>query len=190
MLSDLRDLPAAVERCRRLIDADCDPVAVDRVLGKHQLLADSVAANPGLRVPGTVDGDEIAVRAVLGQQVSVAGATTTAAKLVARYGEPVDFAIEGLTHLFPSAVAVAEIDPTELPIPRARANALVGLCQALRDGEIALDRSLTGPRCGGDLWHYRVSADGPLTTSHCARSETRMCSCRPTSARVGRFPER
>ncbi len=70
-VDDLRDLPAAVERCRRLVDADCDPVAVGETLSVDPLLAPLVAARPGLRVPGHVDGHEVAVRAVLGQQVSV-----------------------------------------------------------------------------------------------------------------------
>ena len=70
-LDDLRDTTAGVERVRRLLDADCDPVAVDEVLGRDPLLGPLVAARPGLRVPGHVDGNEIAVRAVLGQQVTV-----------------------------------------------------------------------------------------------------------------------
>ena len=76
-LDDLRDLAAAVQRCRRLLDLDADPVAVADVLGADPLLAPLVAAAPGRRVPGAVDGLELAVRAVLGQQVSVAGARTT-----------------------------------------------------------------------------------------------------------------
>ena len=71
-LDDLRDMAAGVERVRRLLDADCDPVAVDQVLAADPLLRPLVESRPGLRVPGHVDGNEIAVRAVLGQQVSVA----------------------------------------------------------------------------------------------------------------------
>ena len=82
-LTDLRDLAAAVERVRRLLDADCDPVAVDDAFAGDPVLGPLVRRRPGLRVPGHVDGNELAVRAVLGQQVSVAGARTVAGRLVA-----------------------------------------------------------------------------------------------------------
>jgi AraC family transcriptional regulator of adaptative response / DNA-3-methyladenine glycosylase II len=143
-LTDLRDLSAAVERCRRLVDADCDPVAVDAALAEDPDLAPLVARRPGLRVPGHVDGDEVAVRAVLGQQVSVAGAATVAGRLVREHGEPVDVpgAEPGLAWLFPSAAVLAGLDPEELPLPRARGRALTRLCSALACGEVALDRSL------------------------------------------------
>jgi AraC family transcriptional regulator, regulatory protein of adaptative response / DNA-3-methyladenine glycosylase II len=137
-LRDLRDLAAAVERCRRLLDADCDPEAVDAALGSHPVLGPRVDLRPGLRVPGHVDGDEVAVRAVLGQQVSVARARSLAALLVERYGAR---AGSGAGRLFPSAAALAEVDPGELPMPRARARALVVLSGALARGEVALDRS-------------------------------------------------
>jgi AraC family transcriptional regulator of adaptative response / DNA-3-methyladenine glycosylase II len=141
-VEDLRDVPAAVERCRRLVDADCDPVAVGDALGEDPVLARLVRARPGLRVPGHVDGDEVAVRAVIGQQVSVAGAATVAARLVERYGEPVVGADPAGPHrLFPSAAALAAADPADLPMPRTRGRALVALCAALAAGDIRLDRS-------------------------------------------------
>src|SRR3954447_129210 len=87
-LGDPRDLGPAVARIRRLLDLDADPVAVDDVLGADPALAPAVAAVPGIRVPGTVDGAETALRTVLGQQVSVAAARTAAAQLVAALGEP------------------------------------------------------------------------------------------------------
>ena len=89
-VADLRDVSAAVERCRRLLDADCDPVAVDDELAGDPRLARLVRRRPGLRVPGHVDGHEVAVRAVLGQQVSVEAARRLAALLVERHGEVVD----------------------------------------------------------------------------------------------------
>jgi len=137
-LQDVRDLAAAVERCRRLLDADCDPVAVDEELGRDRHLAGLVRSRVGLRVPGHVDGDELAVRAVLGQQISVAGARTLAGLLVERYGEPAP-AVRG--RLFPTAATLAGVPVEELPMPRARARALVTLCRLLADGEIAVDRS-------------------------------------------------
>ena len=139
-LSDLRDLSAASERTRRLLDADCDPVAVGAVLGEDQVLGPVVRRAPGLRVPGHVDGEEVAVRAVLGQQVSVAGARTVAARFVQQWGDPVDTAVPGLTHLFPSSATLAEQDPESLPMPRARGRALVGMCSALAAGDVVLDR--------------------------------------------------
>ena len=140
VLADLRDTGAAVERARRLLDADCDPVAVDEQLGADALLGPLVRATPGLRVAGGVDGDELAIRTVVGQQVSVAGACTVLGRIVAEHGTPVDTGIPGLTHLFPRAAALAAIDPGTLPMPRAKGRALVGLATALAGGEVALDR--------------------------------------------------
>jgi AraC family transcriptional regulator of adaptative response / DNA-3-methyladenine glycosylase II len=139
-LDDLRDTSAGVERVRRLLDADCDPVAVDEALGRDPLLGSLVQARPGLRVPGHVDGNEIAVRAVLGQQVTVGAARTIAARLTAELGKPVARAEGGLTHLFPDVATLATLDPADLPMPRSRGRALVGLCRALADGEVVLDR--------------------------------------------------
>ena len=99
-----------------------------------------VRRRPGLRVPGHVAGDEVAVRAVLGQQVSVAGARTVAGRLVAEHGRTIDTGVPGLTHLFPDAAAVAALDPEQLPMPRARGRALTGLAAALASGDVALDR--------------------------------------------------
>ncbi len=139
-LHDLRDTAAANERVRRLLDADCDPRAVDEHLGADPVLGDLVRATPGLRVPGQVDGDETAVRTVIGQQVSVAGARTVAGRLVAQHGRPVESPVPGLTHLFPDAVTLADVDPGTLPMPRARGRALVGLAAALAEGRVVLDR--------------------------------------------------
>ncbi len=142
-VSDLRDVGAAMERCRRLVDADCDPLAVDAALAEDPLLRPLVAARPGLRVPGHVDGAEVAVRAVVGQQVSVVGATALLGRLVERYGEPLPHlaSYDGLTRLFPRPEVLAEADPADLPMPRARGRALVALCAGLASGQIALDRS-------------------------------------------------
>jgi AraC family transcriptional regulator of adaptative response / DNA-3-methyladenine glycosylase II len=99
-----------------------------------------VRATRGLRVPGQVDGDETAIRTVVGQQVSVAGARTVTGRLVVAYGTPVETGTPGLTHLFPSAAVLAQVDPGELPMPRARGRALTGLAEALASGAVALDR--------------------------------------------------
>ncbi len=140
-VTDLRDVGPAVERCRRLLDADADPVAVDEALADDPRLAPLVRRRPGLRVPGTTDGDEIAVRAVLGQQISLAGAISLGAKLVERYGDAVPGSPAGTPdRIFPRAEVLAAVDPAELPMPRARGRALVGLCAALASGEVVLDR--------------------------------------------------
>jgi AraC family transcriptional regulator of adaptative response / DNA-3-methyladenine glycosylase II len=138
-LPELRDLAAAVARCRRLLDLDADPVAVDAHLSSDPLLAPLVAARPGLRVPGAVDGFEVAVRAVVGQQVSVAGAVTTLARITAEAGKALTAPDGPLTHLFPTAEALADLDPASLPMPRARGRALVGLAAAVADGRLDLD---------------------------------------------------
>lgn len=139
-LADLRDTGAAVERARRLLDADCDPVAVGEQLGADPVVGRLVRRTPGLRVAGHVDGDELAVRTVVGQQVSVAGACTVLGRLVATHGTPVATGVDGLTHLFPRADALAGVDPETLPMPRARGRAIAGLAAALASGGIALDR--------------------------------------------------
>ena len=139
-LHDLRDTAAAVERARRLVDADCDPLAVADHFAGESVIGPLAREVPGLRVPGQVDGDETAARTVIGQQVSVVGACTVTGRIVAEHGRPVTTTIAGLTHLFPDAATLATLDPERLPMPRARGRALVGLCAALADGSIALDR--------------------------------------------------
>ncbi|MFJ6887320.1 AlkA N-terminal domain-containing protein [Streptomyces californicus] len=138
-LTDPRDLTRAISRCRWLLDLDADPVAVDDRLRTDPLLAPLVDAGPGRRVPRTVDGAEFAVRAVLGQQVSTAAARTHAARLVTAHGVPVDDPEGGLTHLFPTPGALAELDPEALALPRTRRATLTTLVAALAEGRLRLD---------------------------------------------------
>ena len=153
-LQDLRDLAPAVQRCRRLLDLDADPAAVTAFLTRSDILRPAVAACPGRRVPGHVDGDELALRAVLGQQVSVAAARRLGTRLTEAYGKPLGSspaagspaAIGGtagsdgsVTHCFPAAETLAAADPASLPMPRSRARALVGLATALASGSLSLD---------------------------------------------------
>ncbi|MCW3159089.1 DNA-3-methyladenine glycosylase 2 [Micropruina sonneratiae] len=137
-LADPRDLTPAIGRCRRLLDLDADPVAVDEVLAADPALAPLVAAAPGRRVPRGVDGAETALRMVLGQQVSTAAARTQTARVVRRLGTPVDDPGGGLTHLFPGPDAVATLAPADLAGPRRRAETLIGLASALAGGSIDL----------------------------------------------------
>ncbi|MYR00112.1 AlkA N-terminal domain-containing protein, partial [Streptomyces sp. SID6139] len=137
-LSDLRDLAVAISRCRRMLDLDADPVAVDDRLRTDPLLAPLVDKAPGRRVPRTVDEAEFAVRAVLGQQVSTAAARTHAARLVTAHGTPVDDPEGGLTHLFPTPRALAALDPETLAMPRTRRATFTTLVGQLADGTLHL----------------------------------------------------
>jgi AraC family transcriptional regulator, regulatory protein of adaptative response / DNA-3-methyladenine glycosylase II len=138
-LDDLRDLTAAVAACRRLLDLDADPEAVSEQLKRDRCLGELVRDRPGLRIPGCADGFELAVRAVIGQQVSVGAARTVAAKLVQRYGEPLDDPLPSITHRFPTSAALAQADPATLPMPRARARALRELARLVARGDLSLD---------------------------------------------------
>jgi AraC family transcriptional regulator of adaptative response / DNA-3-methyladenine glycosylase II len=137
-LTDPADAAAAVSVCRRVLDLDADPVAVDARLAADDLLAPLVAAAPGRRVPGTAEPEEFALRAVLGQQVSTAAARTHAARLVTAYGEPVDDPAGDLTSLFPPPGVLAEADPSALAMPAARRATFLLLARALADGSVDL----------------------------------------------------
>ena len=137
-LADHRDLPAAVARLRRLLDLDADPTAVDEALAGQPALAELVRQRPGLRSPGTVDGFEMALRAVVGQQISVAGARTVLGRLVAEHGQPA-FAGSPAELLFPTPAVVAAVDPAGLPMPAARGRTIVTIAQAMAAGELGLD---------------------------------------------------
>ncbi len=142
-LEDRRDAEDAAQRCRVLLDLEADPGVVSATLADDAVIGAAVRAVPGRRVPGHPDGAELAIRAVLGQQVSVAGATTLAARLVAAYGEPLASPLGGVTHLFPSSAALAQANPAHLAMPAARRRAVLGLAAALARGEITLS-------CGAD----------------------------------------
>lgn len=140
-LADPRDVGPAVARVRRLLDLDADPVAVDELLGADPALAASVAAVPGIRLPGTVDGAETAIRTVLGQQVSVAAARTAASRMAAALGErlPPALAADGADLLFPTAATIAEHGAEVLTGPAKRTAAVLGVAAALADGSLVLD---------------------------------------------------
>ena len=129
LLDDLKDLAAAVQRSRAMLDLDSDPEAVRSALTLDPLLAPLVRDAPGRRVVGHVDAHELAIRAVLGQQVSVAGARTTTAGLVAAHGAPLARPIGSVTHVFPTARTIATVDPDRLPMPGSRRAALQALAR-------------------------------------------------------------
>jgi AraC family transcriptional regulator, regulatory protein of adaptative response / DNA-3-methyladenine glycosylase II len=163
-LEDLRDLTAAVQRCRRLLDLDADPEAVAGYLSGDPVLGPLARAFPGRRSPGHVDGDELAVRAVLGQQVSVAAARRLGARLVAAFGKPLQQPDGALTHCFPTADTLACADPAALPMPRARAAALTGLASALASGELSLDPGADRERAQAQL--LALPGIGPWTAGY------------------------
>jgi AraC family transcriptional regulator of adaptative response / DNA-3-methyladenine glycosylase II len=144
-LSDLRDLTTAIARCRRLLDLDADPLAVDDLLAGDEVLEPVVRKAPGRRVPRAVDGAEMALRVVLGQHVSTSAARTATAALVARCGERVADPAGGLTHLFPEPEAV-RAEAAGLPATRRRA--LGELAAALDEGRLTF-----GP---GSDWHQEL----------------------------------
>jgi AraC family transcriptional regulator of adaptative response / DNA-3-methyladenine glycosylase II len=131
-----------IGRAQRLFDLDADPLEIAWHLGKSKRLAPLVTACPGLRVPGAWDGFEVAVRTILGQQVSVAGATALAGRLVRATGEPAPEASPGLGTLFPTPAALAEADLGAIGLPRARQAALRGLATAVATGDITLDGAM------------------------------------------------
>ena len=138
-LADPRDLASAVARCRRLFDLDADSAAVDEVLAADPALAPLARETPGRRVPGAVDGDELAVRAVLGQQISVTAARRLAERLVHAYGKPLDAPVGAVTHTFPTASALAAADPMTFPVPARRQRTLHELATRLAEGRLHLD---------------------------------------------------
>lgn len=135
-LASPSDRDEAVARCRWLLDLDADPEAIAGKLGSDSHLAPLVRRVPGRRVPHTVDPAEMAVRAVLGQQVSTAAARTHTSRLVVAHGEPIEDPGGGLTHLFPTAAALTELDPGALALPRSRRTTLITLVQALGSGAV------------------------------------------------------
>ncbi|WP_336631010.1 MULTISPECIES: DNA-3-methyladenine glycosylase 2 family protein [unclassified Microbacterium] len=136
-LTHLRDLPVLVARARRLFDLDADPLAVDAALAEHPALAPLVARTPGIRVPGAADPHEMLIRAMVGQQITVAAATTALSALTEELGERVPD-IDGLDRLFPTMAAIAEHGADVLRGPGARIRAITGAAAALADGTLTL----------------------------------------------------
>jgi len=145
-------LPLVISRVRTLLDLDADPAVINACLGQRagapedaMVLDDSLA---GLRVPGCLDGFELAVRAILGQQITVAAARTLSQRLVERFGEPLATPWPGLSRLFPSAQAMAQASGDalgQLGIVRQRQAAIAALAQAVTDGQLTLDGNADVP---------------------------------------------
>ena len=171
----LKALPAIIARIRRVFDLAADPLVIGGQLSNDPHLARLVAARPGLRVPGAWDGFELAVRAVLGQQITVGAAIVIAGKLTAAYGEPLPTELattEGLTHVFPTPerLAAADIAGHGL-MPGARARAINGLAAA-----VVADPLIFGPKRGLDeaiAQLKSLSGIGEWTAQYIAMRELR-----------------
>jgi AraC family transcriptional regulator, regulatory protein of adaptative response / DNA-3-methyladenine glycosylase II len=161
-----RDLAAAMQRSRLLLDLDSDPQAVDTLLARDPLLGPIVHARPGRRVVCNVDPAELAIRAVLGQQVSVKAATTLAARLVAEHGRPLRRPFETITHCFPTAEALASLDPGTLAMPRSRAQTVLTISRALAAGTLRLDEGADRERARAQL--AAIPGVGPWTVEYVA----------------------
>ena len=164
LLQHLSDLAPAVDRCRRLLDADADPVGIDQALSADPVLAPSVRAAPGLRVPGAVDGPEILLRALLGQQVSVAAARTAATRLTMQVADRLPEADGELTHLFPSPAAVAVLP--SIAGPRRRARTIRDTSAAVADGSLVIDPGRRAAELEADL--VARPGIGPWTAGYVA----------------------
>ncbi len=138
-LTSLGDVPPLLYRVRRLFDADADPVGIDAALARVPELAEAVRALPGIRLPGTVDPHEMLIRALVGQQISVAAATTHLTRLAEALGAPLPLPDQaGRTRLFPTAAAIAEAGPDVLAGPRQRTQNIVAIAARLASGDLGL----------------------------------------------------
>jgi AraC family transcriptional regulator of adaptative response / DNA-3-methyladenine glycosylase II len=154
-----------VERVRRLFDLGADPLRIATHLRRDARLRAVVGRLAGLRVPGAWDAFELAVRAILGQQVTVRAATTLASRLAERFGTPVELG-DGLTRLFPTAATLADAPVERIGIPAARAATIRTLAAAVADGRLAFDAS-----DGADALAARLCAlpgIGPWTAEYVA----------------------
>jgi len=153
-LADIRDLAPAVARCRQLLDLDADPSAVDAALAEDPALRRSVEQEPGVRVPGAVDGFEVAVRAIVGQQISVSGARTVLGKLCVATA-PIGF---------PTPAEVADAPDSAFAMPAARRTTIRRLARAMADGEIVLDAGVDREEAAAQL--LSLPGIGPWTVAY------------------------
>ncbi|MEU4096651.1 AlkA N-terminal domain-containing protein [Streptomyces sp. NPDC026673] len=163
-LTGLRDLTTATQRIRRLFDLDADPYAVAERLSADPSMRALARERPGLRAPGAADPHELAVRAVLGQQVSVAAGRGLGAALTAAHGEPLAAPSGGLTHLFPGADTLAGASLATVGMPQARRETLRGLAHALAGGEVVLDPGVD--RDGAEKALLALRGVGPWTAGY------------------------
>jgi AraC family transcriptional regulator of adaptative response / DNA-3-methyladenine glycosylase II len=143
-LADVRGLIHVVQRARQIFALDRDPAEANEHLAADRLFVDAVSSQPGMRVPGTWDPHETGVRAIVGQQVSVRGASTVTARIVQRAGRPVPgFEDLGLTHIFPDPASLSQADLTAIGMPEARAQAIKAFAAAVDKGDVPIDGRLS-----------------------------------------------
>jgi AraC family transcriptional regulator of adaptative response / DNA-3-methyladenine glycosylase II len=133
-----------VARVRRMLDLDADPARIAGELRHDPLLAARIARHPGLRIPGTWDPFECAVRAIVGQQVSVRAATTMVGRIAERFGRATESADPALSRVFPDPAALADAPLERIGVIAARARAIRGLAAATAGGTLPLDGTLGG----------------------------------------------
>ncbi|MET0908911.1 MAG: AlkA N-terminal domain-containing protein, partial [Ilumatobacteraceae bacterium] len=163
-LSSWTDLGAAVQRIRRLLDLDADPEAVDVALSSEPLMAALVAGRPGRRAPGSVDAFETSMRAVVGQQISVAGARTVMSRLVAAVDQRLSLDDPDLTHVFPAPERIADAPDEAFSMPTARRDTLRRLAHAVVDGTVVLDPGVDPDHARASL--LALKGIGPWTADY------------------------
>lgn len=166
-LADLRDVPVAVERSRRLLDLDADPLSIDRVLGADPVLSPLVRRRPGVRLPGSFDPFEVIVRSVVGQQISVSAARSMLGRIVEHYGELVHFELAsefGLVRAFPTAPALRGATENGFAMPRSRARTIIAIATAIDDRTLNLDVGADRSGIGERL--LEVPGIGPWTADY------------------------
>jgi AraC family transcriptional regulator of adaptative response / DNA-3-methyladenine glycosylase II len=174
---DPRSLFFIVERIRAMFDLNADWTDIAQTLKHDPALAKRVQFAPGLRVPGSWDGFELATRAILGQQITVKGASTLAGRIVKLFGKPFSPS-DGLTHLFPSAEVLADADLTRVGLTKARAASISGLARAVSDRKICFDGILNTENFLAEL--QKVPGIGAWTAQYIAMRTLREPDAFPT----------
>ncbi|BCX70168.1 MULTISPECIES: DNA-3-methyladenine glycosylase family protein [Pseudomonas] len=169
-------VPEIVARVRRMFDLDADLPSIHQHLAADPLLARLIAERPGLRVPGAWDGLELAIRAVLGQQITVGAAIKLAGKLVAQYGVPMTTPQGGLSHVFPEAEVLAMADLAALGMPKSRGRTLSGVARALLDDPLLFEPG----RQGGVARLLALYGIGDWTAQYIALRQLREMNGFPT----------
>jgi len=165
-LDDVGKVGIVVSAVRRLFDLDADPESIDDTLGTDTLLARSVQRHPGMRVPGSVDAFELAARAVVGQQVSVAAARTLLGRLTNACGATLSAVAGALTHAFPTAEQVAAADLRGIGLTTSRAATLCALADAVASGKVTLDPTVDRNEARAQL--LALPGIGPWTVDYIA----------------------
>ncbi|MEO2166512.1 MAG: AlkA N-terminal domain-containing protein [bacterium] len=168
-----------VERVRGMFDLAADPLEIAQHLGEDPMLRAQLVRHPGVRVPGGWSPFELAIRAIVGQQVSVRAATTVAARIVERFGREIPGDGAGLTRLFPTPEALAEADIAKLGMPGRRADAIRTISRAVANGEITFDPSM--PREKFEETLMRMPGIGPWTAQYMAMRVLREPDAFPSS---------